>query len=83
MREPTYTPPSREDAQQLFMHTIDKIERLENFFEVIRQFVDKDRALSRLSIEGLHLCDTTIEELRKAYLSMGLDRELIEGIENE
>ena len=83
MSEPTYTPPSQEDAQQLFMHTIDKVERLGNFFEVIRQFVDKNRALSGLAIEGSCLCDSTVEELRKAYRSMGLDGELIEGIENE
>jgi hypothetical protein len=78
MSQPTYTPLPEDAAATMFVNTIDKVRRLENFFEVMSRLAIQDKALSGLAIEGLCLCDSTVEELREAYRVMGLDGELIE-----
>jgi hypothetical protein len=78
MSQPTYTPLPEDAAASMFANSIDKVRRLENFFEVIRVLAIDNKALSGLAIEGLCLCDSTVEELREAYRAMGLDGELIE-----
>jgi hypothetical protein len=78
MSQPTYTPLPEDAATTMFVNTIDKVRRLENFFEVMSRLAIQDKALSGLAIEGLCLCDSTVEELREAYRTMGLDGELIE-----
>lgn len=78
MNQPIYAPLSADAASSMFHHTIDKVQRVKNFLEVICKLASQDKALSSLAIEGLCLCDLTVEELREAYQRMGLDGDMIE-----
>lgn len=78
MSEPTYTPLPEDDAATMFANAINKVNRLENFFEVIMRLTAQDTVISDLAIEGMCLSNSTVEDLREAYRTMGLNGELIE-----
>lgn len=81
MNQPTYAPLSADAASSMFANSIDKVQRVKNFLEVICKLASQDKALSSLAIEGLCLCESIVDSLRDAYHAAGLTAEAVEGLD--